>query len=216
MSKYYIYLITNLINGKIYVGKTNKPSYRWTQHKKVAKGGSEKYPNEYYVIHKAIKKYGKDNFKFEIIEEFAMEDEAYFFEEWWIEFLNSKNVNIGYNLNSGGKGGLKPSPTTIIKKSLAMLGKKVSKETKEKLSILNTGSNNPNYGLKRSTDTLSKMSKKQRGENNPQAKATEQQILQIRQEYETGKYTYKDIAIKFGLKKDNAYRIITRKIWRHI
>jgi DNA invertase Pin-like site-specific DNA recombinase len=60
------------------------------------------------------------------------------------------------------------------------------------------------------------MSKKQRGENNPQAKITENQVLQIRKEYETGKYTYDDIAIKFGLKKDNIYRIITRKTWKHI
>src|SRR5579871_1093931 len=121
MSKYYVYLITNLVNGKVYVGKTNKPKYRWQQHKKVAKGGLSKYPNEFSIIHKAINKYGNSNFQFNIIEEFETEDEAYYFETWWIEFLRSNVTTTGYNLNTGGKGGMKPSPATIIKKSLAAL-----------------------------------------------------------------------------------------------
>ena len=55
----YLYQITNLINGKIYIGQTNNITKRWSNHK------SCNSPNT--VIAKAIQKYGVENFKFEIL-----------------------------------------------------------------------------------------------------------------------------------------------------
>lgn len=59
----YIYKITNLINNKIYIGKTTaeNPTRRWTEHKSKA-NKSPRTPIEF-----AIKKYGYQNFKFEPI-----------------------------------------------------------------------------------------------------------------------------------------------------
>ena len=58
----YVYLITNLINDKKYVGITNNIKRRWSNHCHPSKGREQ-------VISNAIKKYGVDNFKFEVLEE---------------------------------------------------------------------------------------------------------------------------------------------------
>lgn len=55
----YVYQITNLINNKLYIGITNDYKKRWSNHK------SCNSPN--MVICKAIKKYGVNNFKFELL-----------------------------------------------------------------------------------------------------------------------------------------------------
>ena len=62
----YLYLITNLLNNKQYVGITTQknPHRRWIEHKSKALKGKNKNP-----IHSAIKKYGHENFKFEIFKE---------------------------------------------------------------------------------------------------------------------------------------------------
>lgn len=60
----------------------------------------ENLPMYNYPIHRAFRKYGKENFKFEIIEE---TDELDAREKYWIEFFNS--IEEGYNIvNGGGKG----------------------------------------------------------------------------------------------------------------
>ena len=65
MKKGYIYKITNLINGKIYIGKSIRcDSY----HLKTYFGSG-------IVINLAIKKYGKENFKKEILEMISFEEE---------------------------------------------------------------------------------------------------------------------------------------------
>lgn len=101
-----IYKTTNLINGKIYIGKDvkNKQSY---------------YGSGVLLI-KAIKKYGKNNFKKAIIEECDNHDILCEREIYWINELDSKNLNIGYNISDGGSGGC--------------LGCKISDETKNKLT----------------------------------------------------------------------------------
>lgn len=102
-----IYKTTNLANGKFYIGKDtkNKNSYL----------GSGK------ILKKAIKKHGKENFKKEILEVCKNNDELCEREIYWINFYNSTDNKIGYNLSKGGKGGI--------------LGYKMSKKTKNKLSI---------------------------------------------------------------------------------
>ena len=66
----YIYKITNKINGKVYVGQTIKNyEERFRQHRL-------NYNKEYFsqiVLYKAFKKYGIENFSFEMIEEVEKE-----------------------------------------------------------------------------------------------------------------------------------------------
>jgi hypothetical protein len=87
-----IYKTTNLINGKFYIGKDakNNPNYLGS--------GS--------LLKEAIRKYGKNNFKKEILESCKNQEELYIKERYWIEELDSQNPNVGYNILRGGLGGM--------------------------------------------------------------------------------------------------------------
>jgi group I intron endonuclease len=91
----YIYKITNKINNKSYIGRTEqKPEIRWWQHK----NHSNRVNMSLYY---AMKKYGKNNFIFEIIEHCENGGER---EMFWIDFFDTfKN---GYNSTIGGDGGI--------------------------------------------------------------------------------------------------------------
>lgn len=86
-----VYKTTNLVNGKIYVGKdeNNNPNY-------IGSG---------YALKPAIKKYGKENFKKEILEECSNSHELCKREMFWINTLNALDPKIGYNIAEGGTGG---------------------------------------------------------------------------------------------------------------
>ena len=84
-----VYKITNLINNKIYIGKDEKNRAHYM--------GSGLY------IKRAIKKYGKENFKKEILEECKTKDELCEKEKSWIKKLNYIVPN-GYNITKGGEG----------------------------------------------------------------------------------------------------------------
>lgn len=103
-----IYKITNLINGKIYIGQSVDPQKRWYNHCHNAKKG---YRNS--AIDKAINKYGEENFKLEIIEK-AIEnyDEL---EKYYITFYDCM-IPKGYNILEGGQSfPLLGSPVSLIK-----------------------------------------------------------------------------------------------------
>lgn len=97
----YIYKATNLINGKFYIGRTsyNRLNKRINCHVWYANhtDTSMPFPN-------AIKKYGKENFKWEIIEECEKND-AGNREMYWIRTLNPE-----YNATLGGDGGISGRP----------------------------------------------------------------------------------------------------------
>lgn len=94
----YIYKITNQINGKLYIGKTNRTiQERFKEHcRDYLKRGNEKRP-----LYSAMKKYGIRNFSIELIEECAL-NEAETREKYWIEFYGS--FKYGYNATLGGDG----------------------------------------------------------------------------------------------------------------
>lgn len=90
----YIYLITNKINNKKYVGQTTQSvKKRFIQHK------SSKSSNS--ILHKSIRKYGKENFVISVLMECYSIDELNYFEQYFIEYYNTLSKN-GYNLKSGG------------------------------------------------------------------------------------------------------------------
>lgn len=91
----FIYKITNKKNGKIYIGQTIQPiQRRFNQH--VSHAITEKSDHKFA---RAIRKYGKENFEIEIIEEIEKDklDER---EKYWIKFYNS--IQEGYNTAEGG------------------------------------------------------------------------------------------------------------------
>ena len=109
------------------------------------------------LIHSAMRKYGKDAFIVETIEavpyDILSERERY-----WIEKLDSRNKEIGYNLCKGGEGGLGGS----------VAGRKHSEETRRKMSENRKGCLNSNYGNRwsQSEELRRKHSLISRGEGN--------------------------------------------------
>lgn len=94
----YIYLITNTVNGKRYVGQTTNTQQRWRQHIHSAKHGSA------YPIHAAIRKYGVENFALRIVENVVGDrNNLLSAEVRCIQQYGSLAPN-GYNLTSGGEG----------------------------------------------------------------------------------------------------------------
>lgn len=96
----FIYKIKNLTNDKIYIGLSCNPIKRIKEHIRVA---VKNYDDRAYLIHKAIKKYGENNFEYSIIDfDFSlkniMDKEIY-----WIAYYNSSNRKIGYNMTIGGE-----------------------------------------------------------------------------------------------------------------
>lgn len=95
MKRGIIYLITNRINGKMYVGQTTTPlSYRFTNHKSDARN------NRGYYLASAIRRYGEENFTISVILE-CNECDLNINEIEQIKLLNTKAPN-GYNLTDGG------------------------------------------------------------------------------------------------------------------
>jgi len=101
-SAWIIYKITNKINGKYYIGQTKTTEkIRWKKHIDVAIHPSKNY-NTYFS--KAIRKYGKENWKIEIIEKNIENTETADDREiFWIAIFCSNNPKFGYNSTSGGK-----------------------------------------------------------------------------------------------------------------
>lgn len=92
-----IYKITNIINGKIYIGQTKQDlKKRIRQHR-----SNSKRLKTY--LYSSMIKYGKDNFKFEkLIDGNFTREKLNELEIKFIQYYNSNNSNIGYNLTSGG------------------------------------------------------------------------------------------------------------------
>lgn len=93
---HYLYLITNLINGKRYVGQTIQPEKRWYDHRRSS-------ANPTQVIHYAIAKHGAHNFSFEVVASCKTQDDANELETALVSQYDTYIGNgKGYNVTLGG------------------------------------------------------------------------------------------------------------------
>jgi hypothetical protein len=139
----FIYLITNLVNNKIYVGLTETTlARRWTSHKSEAKCGGKQ------VISRAIRKYGPESFSMKAVEEVPL-DQLSDAEIKWVAHCQSSNTKIGYNSTEGGE---RPTHTPESRKrmSIAKTGTKRSPESIEASGAFHRG-------RKRSTETVARL-----------------------------------------------------------
>ncbi len=138
----HIYCVTNLVNGKQYVGQT-------VDNRKVGHG---------LAITKAYKKYGKELFEYEkICTGITNRNALNYLERFWIATHNTVAPN-GYNIEAGGTDKGKVAESTKQKLREHNLGKVVPIDVRKKISDSLKGSKNPFYGKTHSAESLAKMS----------------------------------------------------------
>lgn len=126
-----IYLIRNLINGKVYIGKSVNIYKRIVHHKSALTNKMKKYENDHFI--NAWHKYGKENFAYTILEECNI-DELKEKELYWIQKYDCLNREKGYNFRYDSESGMIPNEETRKKYSLAQKKRFSNIEEREKLS----------------------------------------------------------------------------------
>lgn len=121
-----VYLITNKVNGKVYVGSSKDVARRIKRHKYLLTNG--RHDNEHLL--NAWNNYGEENFKFEVLEH-CPEDARIEREDAYMKQYNSLDREFGYNKELASLTVL--SEATKKKLSKAHMGKKLSKEHLENL-----------------------------------------------------------------------------------
>jgi group I intron endonuclease len=200
-------------NNKKYIGKTEKSlDVRLRSHRHGAK-------YIYNRLYNAIRKYGWENIKIEILCECETTAQLNESEKSLIRQNKSDEIEFGYNQRSGGDGGFH------------------SKETKEKISQKNKGDKNgmfgktsPNKGKKASEELKQKLSDSHigqipwnkgtsylmpNGEEHPNSKISKEIAKKIRNEYYNG-MTVKKISEIFQISRSTINGILRNKIWKDI
>ena len=180
----WIYLTTNLVNEKIYIG----------QHVI----SSDKRANATYIgsgelFRKTVKKYGKENFKRKILRICYTQKELNTWEYVYIKKYKSQDKKIGYNIADGDILSSKCNPAKLpeVRKKISesrkggrfagennpMYGYKFSEEQRKRMSEVQKGDKSwmfgrkgkscHNFGRKLSKETRKKISEKLSGKNNP-------------------------------------------------
>lgn len=161
----YVYITTNLINGKRYIG----------QHK--SKVFDASYLGSGTILKRAFDKYGKENFKCEILEWCETFDILNEKEKYYIKFYNADISPDFYNICIGGYNsrGRRGKNNPMYGKPSWNKGVPMSEETKKRLSESKTnkykGLNSPLYGTHRTEETKRKIGENRKGKyagkNNP-------------------------------------------------
>jgi group I intron endonuclease len=146
-----IYCITNLFNGKYYIGQTIQGlNQRYNRHCRA---------NTNLHLKSAIKKYGRKNFVIEpLVENIQTQEDLDNLERLWILSTRSYDRKVGYNIELGGKGRGKVSDESKAKISAFNKGKILSPETRAKMSASMKGKTH-------SPETRKKISDSKKGKN---------------------------------------------------
>lgn len=170
-----IYRITNMANGKFYVGSADSFARREWQHKYYLRRNEHKNPH----LQSAWNKYGEEMFVFEIVETIPEgEDQLVWEDKWLRECVGKEDC---YNVNT-----LATAPR---------LGITLSEESKQKLSANRTGKAageaHYRYGQTVSDEVRQKIGNTQRGKpKKPGRKVSEAGLAKIRAAAEAGHYSH--------------------------
>lgn len=175
----YIYLTTNLINGKMYIGQKKSTKYL------------PNYLGSGKILRRALKKYGIENFINEVLKWCDSKEELNLLEKFYIKIFNASTSDYFYNIAKGGDGGMTHEPyygrayfkgrhhteeskQLMREKRIGRLnpmwgkrgelcpnyGRQVSEETRQKIREKNSGENHPNWGKHLKEETRNKISSK--------------------------------------------------------
>lgn len=168
----------------MYVGSTERElKVRWQKHLVKVNEGS------LCTLHKAIRKYGKDNFDIRMIEEYPTKEAMFAGEVGWIAYLDTYKSPYGYNDTIGGEGGNTNG------------GKKFSEDWKANISAAKKG--------QQFTDEHKQnLSESHLGNVPSNRKLTFEQAEEIRKAYSAGLFTQKQLGKKYGLSQDRIFHIV--------
>ena len=133
---YHIYKVADTLNNKVYIGQTVDAKKRWASHKSFAKNPERTGQH----IHRAMAKYGVENFIYEIILCCKTQEDTDESERLLIIQYDSRNKEHGYNVAPGGEHAWNKG---LPKERRPMYGKKQSEFCKQKNSEIRKGSNRP-------------------------------------------------------------------------
>lgn len=211
---YIIYVLTNKINYKSYVGQTSRTLRIRLQEHRAANSGCIK-------LQRAIKKYGFENFNTDIISITDNLARANILEKFYIKEYDS--IFSGYNVMDGGSNGRPSAETRKLMSDQrkgdknAMYGKRHTQLAKDNISAKKKGQ--PSYwkGKSLPQEVKNKLSVsrigKTAGENNPGAKLTSEQVAQIKQLFDL-ELTRQQIADMFNISLSAIKRIKAGTHWK--
>ena len=230
-----IYKITNNINNKIYVGQSVDIKRRWSEHKR--SGQPEKYSHKSerdieVPIHKAMQKYGIDNFSFEVLEECSKE-ELNEKERYYIKKLHSHVDEYGYNISKGGQESVGAKGQYHSQAKLTQLDvdniykmlqngwqvknicKKYPFVSKSTISMINQGKvwKKENYKYPLSDQSKLKINK---GSKSGNAILNEDKVLEIRKYYV--EHSFKEVVKKYSnyAKYSTLKSVVYGESWKHV
>lgn len=212
-----IYVYTNKVNGKVYVGRTCVPLKKRAGYNGVAYKGCP-------LFWRAIQKYGWENFKGEIIEEGLNNEEATEKEIYYIRYFEASSPLKGYNILDTTFNNSVYSDENRESRSRKFSGEgnpmyayEYTEEQKEKMRERNLGINNPFYGKHHSQETIDIIKEKLKvyyeTHESPSKgrKLTEEQRKRL-SESKKGKYCGKD-SHRYGIRHTEESK---RKISEHL
>ena len=185
-----IYIIKNKINNKVYVGQTKVSiKLRFQNHLSAARCGKD------YIIGKAIRKYGEENFYIELLEE-CLASELNEREMYWIAFYNATDNKCGYNMSLGGNVNRKP---TQIDEDLVLKLFKEGNSAQQITKMLHTNTYNISNVLKKHNITY----------GIDLQRTPKDKTIKVIQLYQEG-YSSIQISNNLGINKSTVLRILKR------
>lgn len=235
---YRIYIVTNLTNSKHYIGLTNHSMrHRWKEHLNSANSCADDY-----VFHKAIRKYGADNFEIRLLEDNLSKEQAQAQERYYISLYDTYYLSgHGYNMTYGGecndhkKGELSccakitnvqaAKVRSLLKQHdmsyddiIIAIGLEITDNNRAVIGRVNRGESyvdeSEQYPIRADGRTIA--GPRRIGENNPGAKLTNESASAIINALLYTNLTQTQIAHQFGVTYNTVNLINRCLIWTHL
>ena len=222
-----IYCYTNLINQKKYIGQSVDPNQRYNAHKSAVY--NEKSQEYNTPLHAAMRKYGFENFSYEILQETNDVDLLNEMEIFYISYYNTQTPN-GYNILAGGRNALRGAMPVEVKKKLTWAQAKLSEDEVIILRLAYANKESPRaiydefYKDKLHYNSFLNIWSGRRYknimpeviENGRHTKLNEDIVREIRLEYKNTKTSYQKIADKYNIPKPTVADIIKERTWKNV
>jgi group I intron endonuclease len=203
-----VYKITNIVNGKVYIGSSADVDKRFSSHLRTLRNSTHRN----VFLQRSWWKYGEESFEFTVIEEVLSEDSLLIREQAWIDKLKCYQKEAGYNICAiaGRTTGYKHT-----EKSRKLLSK-LAKERYE-YPDFHLKKYQLKKGHKMSEETIEKLRNAPRptGEDSSRAKLTNQQVEDIVELILQG-HNDTQIAPKYGVTRKTISNIRNRKSFKRV